>query len=137
MGARRRDTSGTDQIQELLSEHWERFREERGRKEEELVYRRIRVAQKIVKRAERLLIKEHLRPFRDNFIAHNLAESARGGRKIKIFLGMEDRAIQHAKCAVDLLHLVLNGTSFAWDDLEKQQSRNALEFWSNLKYTHT
>lgn len=122
------------EVQKLVTEHWKQWREELGRKEEVMVYRRVRVAKMIIERAERLLIRDHLRPFRDNFIAHNLADTARTGKEIKFVLGMEDRAIEHAKCAVDLLHLALNGTSFAWEDLEEMQRRNASEFWDNLQY---
>lgn len=131
----RRLTPETDpEVQQLLEEHWERHREERGQREQELVYRRVRVARKVVDRAERLFIKHHLRPFRDKFIAHNLADSARSG-EVSFILGMEDRALRHAKCAVDLLHLALNGTSFSWADMEKQHRRNAREFWTGLTYT--
>lgn len=134
-GEPRRLTPEADpEIRNFLVDHWAKYAEERGRKEEQLVYRRVCVAQKIVNRAERLLIKDHLRPFRDNFIAHNLTDSARNGRQVSFMLGMENRAIQHAKCAVDQLHLALNGTSFDWEGLEKMQRRNASEFWDNLNF---
>ncbi|WP_069299365.1 hypothetical protein [Neptunicoccus sediminis] len=134
-GEPRRSTSEDDpEIRKLLADHWTNYNEECGRKEEQLVYRRVCVAQKIVDRAERLLIKDQLRPFRDNFIAHNLSDNARNGRQVSFMLGMENRAIQHAKCAVDQLHLALNGTSFDWEGLEKMQRRNAAEFWDNLNF---
>ncbi len=134
-GEPRRLTPEDDpEIRKLPADHWKKYNDDRGRKEEQLVYRRVRVAEKIVNRAERLFIKDHLRPFRDNFIAHNLAESARNGRQVSFILGMETRAIQHAKCAVDQLHLALNGTSFAWEALEKMQRRSASEFWDSLNY---
>lgn len=122
------------ETRELLAEHWKMFTEDRGRKEEELVYRRVNVARQIVIRAERLFIKDHLRPFRDNFLAHNLADSARNGTRISFVLGMENRAIQHAKCAVDQLHLALNGASFDWEGVEKKQRRNSSELWDNLNF---
>jgi hypothetical protein len=131
----RRLTSEDDpEIRKLLADNWKQYNEERGLKEERLVYRRVRVAEKIVDRAERLLIKDHLRPFRDNFIAHNLTNSVRNGKPVSFVLGMESRAIQHAKCAVDQLHLALNGSNFDWEALEKMQRRNASEFWDNLHF---
>ncbi|WP_044036596.1 hypothetical protein [Octadecabacter arcticus] len=134
-GEPRRLTPEDDpEIRKLLADHCKKYSDERGRKEEQLVYRRVRVAQKVVGRAERLLIKDHLRPFRDNFIAHNLTDSTRNGTQISFMLGMENRAIQHAKCAVNQLHLALNGAGFDWEGLEKIQRRNASEFWDNLNF---
>lgn len=122
------------EIRKWLSADWKEYSKERGLKEEQLVYRRVKIASKIVRRAERLFIESHLRPFRDNFLAHNLADSARNGQKISFVLGMETKAIQHAKCAVNQLHLALNGSSFDWEELEKMQRRNSDEFWEHLRY---
>lgn len=134
-GEPRRLTPEDDpEIRKFLADHWKKYSDERGRKEEQLVYRRVRVAQKVVGRAERLLIKDHLRPFRDNFIAHNLTDSTRNGTQISFILGMENRAIQHAKYAVNLLHLALNGAGFDWEGLEKNQRRYARELWDNLNF---
>ena len=131
---RRLTPENDPEINALLTAHWRQHSEKRGHKEQTLVYRRVDLATKIVDRAERLLIKDHLRPFRDNFIAHNLADCTRVDRRINFVLGMENRAIHHAKCAVDQLHKALNGTSFSWAGLEKIQKRNAGEFWDNLYF---
>ncbi|WP_425043821.1 hypothetical protein [Primorskyibacter sp. S87] len=122
------------ELQELLRQHWRQEFERRGNRAEQVTYKQLRVAKKIIDRAERLFIANHLRPFRDNFIAHNISEEARAGGKVSFVLGMEDKAVQYAKCAVDLLHQALNGTGFDWDGLEKMQKRNAEELWNNLSF---
>lgn len=123
------------EVRRELSEFWLEYREERGQREREFVRKRVRIARMVVARAERLFMQDHLRPFRDNFIAHNLDESAREGREIRVVLGMEERAFKHAQCAVDLLYLAVNGASFSWDSMEEQHSRSAREFWGNLIYS--
>lgn len=122
------------EVKEILRDYWQQEFKRRGAHAEKITYKQVRVAKKIIDRAERLFIADNLRPFRDNHIAHNLAEEARDGKKISFVLGMESRAIGHAKCAVDLLHQALNGTGFSWDGLEEMQRRNSDEFWNKLRY---
>jgi len=123
-----------EEILDMLRRHWKMDRERRGELAEKLTYKQVRIAKKIIVRAERKFIAKHLRPFRNHHIAHNLSSEARDGKTLKFVLGMEQRAIEHAKCAVDLLHQALNGVGFDWEGLEEIQTRNAKEFWSNLTF---
>jgi len=122
------------EVRKILRDHWQQEFKRRGAHAEKVTYKQVRVAKKIIDRAERLFIADNLRPFRNNHIGHNIAEEARDRKKISFVLGMEDRALEHAKCAVDLLHQALNGRGFSWDSLEQMQRRNADEFWNKLRY---
>lgn len=131
------DSSYTEddaELKKLIADHFKKSSEIRGCKEKELVHRSVNAAKKIVDRAERLFIEDHLRPFRNKYIAHNLSDNIENGRKIKFILGMENSALRHAKCAVNLLHLALNGIHFDWKGVEEVQQRNASEFWENLNF---